>query len=104
MSFATNASHWTNTATNITSLKFLDSGAGTEFGVGTKIEIWAPQPFSVAASSMTDDATVSYCFDRRDQALVTADAVPLRFYAAGNRRVDGDNPIRATFFFIPAIR
>jgi hypothetical protein len=46
-------------------------------------------------------ATVSASYE---DGTVTADDCPLRFYAAGGRTVDGDNPLGVTLFFWPAVR
>ena len=94
-------SHWTNTAANITSLTVANTLGTAEFGVGTVIEIWAPQD----TTALSEDATISYWYDTADLALITENAFPLRFAVGGNRLLTPlANNLVASLFFIPAVR
>ena len=64
----------------------MHSGVGTDTG-------------TVAAT-----ATVSVNFDENDSGTVAANSISLRFYAEATRTVDGDNPLKVSLFFTPAVR
>ena len=54
-------------------------------------------------TGVTDGTAVVSCnYETGD--TVGENAIALRFYAAGGRTVDGDHPLRATLFFVGAVR
>lgn len=58
------------------------------------------------SGNTADAASVLSCnYELGDAASITQDAFPLRFYAAGARTVGADpDDIRASLFFVPAVR
>ena len=49
-------------------------------------------------------STLSFNYDTRDAGNITTNSFPLRFYVGGGRTVNAGNPLRASLFFVPAVR
>jgi len=85
---------WSNTTSNITSAVFTTVAGTNDIGINSHFEIWAME------EALQNHATVSYNFHTGDD--ISVNSIDLRFYAGGNRLVDGSHPLRVDLFFVRA--